>query len=233
VQGLDNLPDGAALLVSNHSGGMLAMDFPVFAVDFYDRFGVGRPLYLLTHDIAFVPPAADILRRSGLVSATRRNAQTVLESGASLMVFPGGDYDAGRPTCEANRIDFAGRTGYVSTAMDSGAPIVAVVSIGGQENQLYLSRGCTLARVLGVQKLTRVSVLPVTVGFPWGLTVGLVFPLNVPFPTKIITRVLEPIDIRARFGRDPDIREVDAHVREVMQGALDELARERRFPVLG
>jgi hypothetical protein len=35
------------------------------------------------------------------------------------------------------------------------------------------------------------------------------------------------------FGKDPDIAEVDAHVRAVMQAALDRLAAERRFPILG
>ena len=48
-----------------------------------------------------------------------------------------------------------------------------------------------------------------------------------------MTQVLEPIDIREEFGEDPDIAEVDAEVRERMQAALDELARARRFPVLG
>ena len=61
----------------------------------------------------------------------------------------------------------------------------------------------------------------------------MIFPPNVPLPAKIVTRVLEPIDIAAQFGEDPDIDEVDIHVRAVMQEALDELARERRFPVLG
>ena len=46
-------------------------------------------------------------------------------------------------------------------------------------------------------------------------------------------RVLEPIDVVAEFGSDPDIEAVDLHVRAVMQAALDELAAERRFPVLG
>jgi hypothetical protein len=45
--------------------------------------------------------------------------------------------------------------------------------------------------------------------------------------------VLEPIDIRAEFGDDPDIAEVDVVVRSRMQAALDELAKQRRFPVLG
>ena len=45
--------------------------------------------------------------------------------------------------------------------------------------------------------------------------------------------VLPAIDIVAEFGEDPDIDEVDAHVRHVMQRALDELAAERRLPILG
>ena len=58
-------------------------------------------------------------------------------------------------------------------------------------------------------------------------------PVNVPLPTKIVTQVLEPVDIVAEFGENPDVDEVDDHVRHVMQVALDELARERRLPVLG
>ena len=56
---------------------------------------------------------------------------------------------------------------------------------------------------------------------------------NFPLPTKIIYQVLEPIDIVAQFGEDPDVDDVDAHVRSVMQTALDRLGRQRRFPVLG
>jgi hypothetical protein len=58
-------------------------------------------------------------------------------------------------------------------------------------------------------------------------------PPNLPLPTKIVTQVLEPIDITARFGPDPDVAEVDVYVRSVMQSALSELARKRRFPILG
>jgi hypothetical protein len=58
-------------------------------------------------------------------------------------------------------------------------------------------------------------------------------PPNLPLPTKVVTQVLEPIDIAAKFGDDADVAEVDAHVRSVMQYALDRLARKRRLPVLG
>ena len=72
-----------------------------------------------------------------------------------MVVFPGGDYDAYRPTLSENVIDFNGRKGYVSTAIEAGVPIVPAVSIGGQETQLYLSRGTWLAERLGLKRLLR------------------------------------------------------------------------------
>ena len=85
--------------------------------------------------------------------------------------------------------------------------------------------------MLRLDKLLRAKILPVSIGFPFGLSA--VVPVNVPLPSKIVMQVLEPIDIAAEFGEDPDIDEVDAHVRRVMQRALDKLARERRLPVIG
>ena len=105
-----------------------------------------------------------------------------------------------------------------------------MVSIGAQESQLFLTRGNWLAKRLGLERL-RAEILPVTFGFPFGLSV--IFPPNIPLPTKIVTQVLDPIDVTKEFGEDPDIDTVDAHVREVMQAALDRLAEKRRFPILG
>jgi hypothetical protein len=94
-----------------------------------------------------------------------------------------------------------------------------------------LSRGMGLARALRLDKLMRVKILPISVGFPFGLSA--VLPVNVPLPTKIVMQVLEPIHVTAEFGEEPDIDTVDSHVRRVMQKALDGLARERRLPVIG
>ena len=126
-------------------------------------------------------------------------------------------------------------TGTIGTsALEADVPIVPVVSIGGQESQLYLWHGEPLAKLFRMQKLMRSEYFPVSLGFPFGLTFA--FPPNLPLPTKIVTQVLEPIDIAAEFGPDPDqvdVDEVDQLVRSRMQEALDRLARERRFPVLG
>ena len=110
-------------------------------------------------------------------------------------------------------------------------PIVPVVSIGGQESQLYLWHGEPLAKLFGLQKLMRSDYFPVSLGFPFGLTFA--FPPNLPLPTKITTQVLDPVHIRAEFGDDPDIAEVDAEIRSRMQEALDRLSQARRFPIIG
>ncbi|HEX9175545.1 MAG TPA: lysophospholipid acyltransferase family protein [Mycobacterium sp.] len=235
VRGLDNIPPaGGALLVSNHSGGQFAADVPVLAVEFYDKFGYDRPIHTLSHDMLFIGPVANVLLRTGFIRANPGNAAAALRSGHLAVVFPGGDYDAMRPTVWENVIDFDGRKGYVRTAIEAGVPIVPAVSIGGQENQLYLTRGTGLAKRLGpVARAARAKIMPLSFGFPFGFNVAGILPPNLPLPTKIVTQVLEPIDIAAEFGDDPDVAEVDAHVREVMQRALDRLGRVRRLPILG
>jgi 1-acyl-sn-glycerol-3-phosphate acyltransferase len=231
VHNLEHLADGGALVVSNHSGGMFPMDLPVIAIDFFEKFGYERPFYTLSHDIFFRTPVAGQLIKAGFLRASRRNAQLALQSGATVLVFPGGDYDAYRPTRSGSAIDFGGRRGYVSTALNAGVPIVPAVSIGGQENQIYLSRGEWLAKRSGLGRLLRTDILPITLGVPFGLSAFL--PVNLPLPTKIVTEVLQPVHVIDQFGELPDQDAVDGHVRAVMQSALDRLAGERRWPVLG
>nr|WP_255605921.1 1-acyl-sn-glycerol-3-phosphate acyltransferase [Mycolicibacterium xanthum] len=230
VRDMDRIPPGGALVVSNHSGGIAAQDVPVFWLGFFKEFGHDRPVYTLIHDLLLRGPTIPVLTRLGMIRASRDNATEALRSGAVVIVFPGGDYDALRPTSQQSVIDFNGRTGYVATAIEAGVPIVPVVSIGGQETQLFLTRGKWLAKRLGLQRLTRAEEVAVTVGFPFGLSVGA---FNLPLPSKIVTQVLEPIDIAAEFGNNPDVAEVDVHVRKVMQAGLDDLAAQRRFPILG
>jgi 1-acyl-sn-glycerol-3-phosphate acyltransferase len=231
VRGLESFPSGGALVVANHSGGLFAMDVPVFATGFYDTFGYERPVYTLSHDILFKGLTADFFTKTGFIPANHANADEALRSGGVVVVFPGGDYDVYRPTLEENKIDFDGRKGYVRAALNARVPLVPAVGIGGQESQLYLTRGTGLAKALRLDKLLRAKILPISFGFPFGLSA--VLPVNLPLPTKIVMQVLEPIDIVAQFGEDPDIDAVDAHVRGVMQAALDKLAEQRRFPLLG
>lgn len=94
VRGLDNIPAGPCLVVGNHSGGLLTPDMSVFAVAYYDEYGYDRPLFTLAHDMLFNTPAADLLRHTGVVRATRENAAAGLAAGAVVMVLAAQVLDA-------------------------------------------------------------------------------------------------------------------------------------------
>jgi 1-acyl-sn-glycerol-3-phosphate acyltransferase len=231
VRGLDQFPPaGGALVVSNHSGGMLTPDVLIYASAFYEKFGYERPLYTLGHDALFTGPLGQFMHRLGVIRADRDTALRALRSGGVVLVFPGGVYDSYRPTVAENVIDFNGRTGYIRLALEAEVPIVPAVSIGGQESQFFLTRGTWLAKRLGLQRF-RSDILPVTFGVPFGLSV--LVPMNIPLPTKLVYRVLEPIDLKTLFDEGADVESVDARIRSSMQSALEQLARERRLPVLG
>ena len=220
------------LLVGNHSGGNLTPDTGVFTLAFSTYFGVERAFYQLAHNLVLSMPGLSFLRKYGTVAASQENARKALQAGAAVLVYPGGDYEVHRPSWEGRRVDFGGRKGFLRLALDEGVPIVPVVSIGGQETSLFLSRGERLAKGLRLDRLFRLKVLPISIALPWGLNVG-DFLGHLPLPAKITVEALPPIDLRREFGDDPDLDEVYDHLVRLMQETLDALAAERRWPVLG
>ncbi len=233
VRGLGNIPDsGPVLLVGNHSGGNLTPDTTIFTLAFSTFFGVERRFYQLAHNLVLAMPTLGALRKFGTVAASPANARKALESGAALLVYPGGDYEVHRPSWERNRVDFGGRKGFIRLALEQDVPIVPVVSIGGQETALFLTRGAGLARLLRVDRLFRLKVLPISIALPWGLNVGDMLG-HIPLPAKITIETLPAINLRQEFGPNPDIQEIYDHIIRLMQDTLDALASERRLPVVG
>jgi 1-acyl-sn-glycerol-3-phosphate acyltransferase len=233
VRGLENIPrEGASLLVGNHSGGTLIADTFVLAFEFYDRFGPERRFHQLAHDVAVSMPGLGTIRRYGTVAASHENARRAFDLGAPVLVYPGGDYETYRPSWQSDQIEFGGRQGFVRLALEAGVPIVPVVAIGGQETALFLTRGRRLAKLTRLDRLVRIKVLPVQIAPPYGVTI-LDLPARIPLPAKITVRVLPPIDVRARFGADPEPDDVYDAVTGAMQRTLDRLSEERTVPVVG
>jgi 1-acyl-sn-glycerol-3-phosphate acyltransferase len=230
VEGLENIPeDEPVLLVGNHSGGTLIADTFIFSQAFYDHFGTQRRFHQLAHDLVFqVPGVRGSLMRYGTVPAHPDNMRRALERGAALLVYPGGDHESYRPTWESDKVDFAGRKGFVRLARELGVKIVPVVAIGGQETALFLGRGRRFAKALRLDRTLRLKVLPAQIAPPFGFTV-LDLPLRVPLPAKISIRVLPPIELPDDGGADSDYDLVVGR----MQATLDELSDERTLPVLG
>jgi 1-acyl-sn-glycerol-3-phosphate acyltransferase len=177
-------------------------------------------------------PVAPLLRRYGTVPASRANAQAALAAGAAVLVYPGGDYETHRPSWASATVDFAHREGVLTLAHELGVPVVPVVSIGGQETALFLTRGERAAHALGLDRALRLKVLPVSLALPWGIDVGDMLG-HLPLPAKMTIRVLEPIDLRATYGAEPDFDAVYDDVVGSMQSELSRLAADRRLPIIG
>ncbi len=233
VRGLGNVPeDGPVLLIGNHSGGNMTPDTIVFTLAFNTYFGVERAFYQLAHNLVLSIPTLSQLRKFGTVAASHSNARRALDSGAALLVYPGGDVEVHRPSWDGNKVDFGGRKGFIRLAIEQNVPIVPVVSIGGQETALFLTRGEHLARLFALDRMFRLKVLPISLALPWGLNVGDMLG-HIPLPAKITIETLPPIDLVADFGPKPDVDDVYDHLIRLMQDTLDALAAERRLPVLG
>src|SRR4051795_6614776 len=118
VRGLGNIPEeGPVLLVGNHSGGNLTPDTTVFTLAFSAYFGVERRFYQLAHNLVLSMPGLGFLRKFGTVAASPANAEKALRSGAAVLVYPGGDHEVHRPSWHSQRVDFAGRRGFIRLAL--------------------------------------------------------------------------------------------------------------------
>lgn len=222
VLGTENLVDGASLLVANHNGGIAGPDLSCTLATLWNTFGPAAPVYAMAHDFAMaqLPPLGAVLARFGAVRASPDNARALLQQGARVLVYPGGDLDAYRPSSRRNEIVFGQRTGFVRVARETGAPIVPIVAHGAHRSAWVLTDGERIARAIGLRGWGRLERFPIAFAMPWGVAVGPWIPyMPLPFPITLrilpATRVLE-------HETDDEARE---RVRGVMQRALDELAR--------
>jgi 1-acyl-sn-glycerol-3-phosphate acyltransferase len=221
-QGFDKIPrEGGAMLVGNHAG---AIPFDASAIMHGIERDLGRPVYGLADDIFCRVPVVNVAwSRLGGVQAHPDNAYRLLREQHQLVtVFPEGADGPGKTFDERYRLRRFGRGGFVQLAMRAGVPIIPLAIVGTEETMPTLFRVPSLAKMLGI------PYVPVTANLvALGPVLGFV-----PFPAKIIIRVLDPVHFdeppdRPRYSRSR-IMDAAEDIRHTIQTALYDMLRARR-----
>ncbi|TMK19949.1 MAG: acyltransferase family protein [Actinobacteria bacterium] len=220
VFGIENIPtEGAALLAANHSG-TIPVDGAMLKIAVLKEHG--RNPWLLAADLAFrIPVFRDVIRIAGNARADRSETVALLRRGELIGVFPEGFKGIGKGWRKRYQLQRFGRGGFVEVAIETGAPIIPVAIIGGEEAYPMIANLSPLARRFGL------PYFPITPTFP------LLGPLGaIPLPSKWIIAFGEPIPT-ARFGTDAVedtqlVLETAEETRQAVQALLMEFLPRRR-----
>ena len=220
--GDEHIPRSPALFVGNHNGGILGPDLFCTLGLLWHALGPRAPLYAMAHDFAMrqLTPLGRQLARVGALRATPANAERVLASGGSVLVYPGGDLDAYRHFKRRNQVVLLPRTGFIEIARRARVPIVPIVAQGAHRSAVIFSEGTEIARRLGLPRWARLKRFPLALALPWIFAPGPWLPY-LPLPLPIRLRILPPM----HPAEGSDARQEAQLVQAQMQAALDEMAR--------
>jgi 1-acyl-sn-glycerol-3-phosphate acyltransferase len=214
VHGVENVPEGRVLLVSNH-GGQIPLDGIVIACSLI--LDAERPRFvrsMVERFISTLPFFSIWFPRVGQVLGSPENARRLLEAGEALLVFPEGVKGISKPFKDRYKLAPFGQ-GFMRLALETKAPIVPVAVIGAEEQYPSIADLKDVAGPLGLPSL---PIIP-------QLFMGMVMPL----PTKYRVYFGEPL----RFTGDPDdedavIDEKVWVVQATVQSMVNRALRERK-----
>jgi 1-acyl-sn-glycerol-3-phosphate acyltransferase len=184
IEGVENVPHGAALLVGNH--GMLGYESPFF----FERVfaATGRlPVGLADRWFFRVPLLRDLLMRLGGAYGSIGNGLRALRRGELVVCYPGGAREVFKTEQQKYQCLWHRSVGFVRLAIATGAPMVPFAAAGVDDTYRVLMH------VRGSGKLLMGSCqydLPLV----WGLGP---FPRPVPFWFRVGAPILPPKGIRA------------------------------------
>lgn len=230
VLGAQNIPDQPCLFVGNHS--LFALDGwvigPLFVKEL-NRFprGLGDKFLFAN------PRIADFILKRGGVLGHPDVCAALMEAGQDLLVFPGGAYEAVKPSSRKYELQWQQRYGFVRLAARHGYTIMPMGLVGPDEFYGHLMEGQELPDSALGKLLKRLGLLtddvrsdilpPIPVG-------ALGTPL--PKPQRCYLGFGEPVDLSAYKGRTPTKKQqqtIRDEVAEQIETQLTELlfAREQ------
>ncbi|MGZ3457483.1 MAG: lysophospholipid acyltransferase family protein [Archangium sp.] len=209
--GIENVPQGRVLLISNHSG-QLPMDGAMIGVAMLLEADPPRAIRSMVEKwVPSLPYVSTFMARVGQIVDTPENCRRLLESDEAILVFPEGIRGIAKLWPQRYQLQDFG-LGFMRLALETDTPIVPVAVVGAEEQAPALVDLKPMARLLGFP------------AFPLTIT-----GLPVPLPTKYRIYFGDPLYFTGR--PDDEDSELDKKVRTVktaIQSMLNQGLKERR-----
>ncbi len=181
VIGLEHLPAGPSLLVSNH-GGFIPWDGAMIHTAIWRATG-RHPRFLVTSWAFTVKGLGGFLRRTGNVPASPQEAARLLARGDIVGTFPEGVDGVAKPIWHRYRPERF-REGFARLGLKEQVPIVPISVVGSEDSYPIVANWAWLGRKLGGE------ALPITLFWPLLGPMGLI-----PLPVKWIIQVHAPVNV--------------------------------------
>ncbi len=208
--GIDRVPVGRVLLVSNHSA-QLAYDGMLICAAMVLRAHPPRFVRAMIERFFARPAYVNVLMsRMGQIIGVPENCRRLLqEDQAAVLVFPEGERGGGKVFRDRYKIMGFGQ-GFMRLALQTKTPIMPVGFIGGEEICPSFSRMTPLAKLMGV---------------PYAPLTPTLLPL--PLPAKVHIHFGEPMHFDGKGTEDdtvlsPMIEEVESAVAELLAKGLQQ-----------
>ncbi|MEK7704767.1 MAG: lysophospholipid acyltransferase family protein, partial [Myxococcota bacterium] len=214
--GVANIPDGACLIVANHSG---QLPFDAMMINYAAFLERDPPRVFRSMVERFVPATpfvSTFIARTGQVLGTPENCRRLLDAGEAILVFPEGVRGLNKTWDKRYQLQRFGQ-GFVRLALESKVPVVPVVVIGAEEQAPSFFNLERLGRLFGM------PALPVTPTHPLIPGLGLL-----PLPTRYRIYFGEPMQLTGDCNdEDEAILRIVEQVRSTMQRMVDTGLRAR------
>jgi 1-acyl-sn-glycerol-3-phosphate acyltransferase len=209
--GLDKVPPGRVLLVSNHSG-QLPMDAAMIGIAMLTEAKPPRAIRSMVEKwMPSLPYVSSFMARVGQIVGTPENCRRLLAAGEAILVFPEGTRGISKLWSQRYQLQEFG-LGFMRLALETNTPIVPIAVVGAEE------QAPALVNVRPVAKLLGFPAFPLT---PTGLPI--------PMPTKYRIYFGDPLFFTGRA--DDEDSELDKKVNVVkgsIQSMLEAGRRERK-----
>ena len=211
--GLENLPAGRTLLVSNHSG-QIPIDAMMIVTTILLNSEPPRPVRSMVERWVSTLPYANVLfSRLGQVLGTPENCRHLLEREEAVLVFPEGTRGINKTYDKAYQLQNFGH-GFMRLALETKAPIVPIAVVGAEEQYPTVWNARAVAKILGV------PALPIA---PTMLIPGLGL---LPLPVKYRIYFGQPMQFEGDAYEDESdierkVSEVQDQISSLLQRGLD------------